>query len=104
MIKGLLSLFTSGLIFNPMVLCGVILGIYCMTHMESEAINALFHNSYLYLAVLLFSLVFHFSFKRIYKDDQTLDYMAVLGEALLGVVKFVFASILTMSFIVLISF
>ena len=32
MIKGLIALFTSGVIFNPLVLLGVISGIYSIIH------------------------------------------------------------------------
>lgn len=103
MIKGLLSLFTSGIIFNPMVLGGVILGIFCMTEMENEAIRALFLNYNLYLAVLLFSILYNFLFKRVY-DGASLDMGAMVGQIILGVIRFVFAAVLTMSFVVLISF
>lgn len=104
MIKGLFSLFTSGIIFNPMVLCGVVLGIYCMTSMKSEAINSLFHDYRLYAAALLFSFVYHFLFKRVYDDNQNLDYGTMIGLSVWGLVKFVLAAVLTMSFVVLISF
>ena len=42
MLKGIFSLFTSGLIFNPFVLMGVVGGSWCYFTMEPNEIRSLF--------------------------------------------------------------
>ena len=51
MIKGLIALFTSGIIFNPMVLLGVISGSYTIINLKPEEIRLLMINANFYVAV-----------------------------------------------------
>lgn len=55
MIKGIISLFTSGAIFNPMVLLGILLGVLCDVGLSGEEIKELFTDYNLYLLALLVS-------------------------------------------------
>lgn len=105
MIKGILSLFTSGAIFNPMILLGIALGIFCMTAMKEAEVKELFFDYHLYLLVLLISTFYSFTCKKIYQEDGIApDYFAMGLRSVFGVIKFTLAALLMMSFISLISF
>lgn len=104
MFKGIAALFTSGIIFNPMVLLGIVLGIYCAFSLKSDAIAAVYHNYNLYLMALVVSTAYVVVFKKVYKDDgMTLDVPRMALRVIGGVVKFVFASFLTISFVYMFS-
>lgn len=64
MIKGIISLFTSGAIFNPMVLLGILLGVLCDVGLSGEEIKELFTDYNLYLLALLVSGLYIFGFKK----------------------------------------
>ncbi len=105
MFKGLAALFTSGIIFNPMVLMGVILGFYCSFTLEAEQIYQLFGNYHFYFVILAISIIYHFSFKKVYKGDyEGLDYSAMVWQIIGDVFKFVFATVLSICFLLMISF
>ena len=105
MIKGIISLFTSGAIFNPMVLLGIFLAIFAMIKMTPAEMEALFKNYHLYLLVLLISFVYTFTMKKVYKDNGTdLDFTAMALGVLGGVLKFVLACFLMIAFVVMLSF
>ncbi len=105
MIKGLISLFTSGIIFNPLVLLGVVFGVFCMVTKEAVDISAIFKDYHLYLFILFVSVIYIFSFKKVYKDDgDTLDWGIMVFQSIWGVVKFTLSSLLTMAFVVMLSF
>ncbi len=105
MIKGLIALFTSGTILNPMVLLGIGLAIFCMIKMDAEQMRQLFGDYHLYAFVAFFSFVYTFVFKKVYKDDAVnLDYTSMILSAIGGILKFVLACALTISFIIMISF
>ena len=104
-LKGLISLFTSGIIFNPMVLLGIGLGIFVEISWEAERIYALLKNYHLYLLIWRVSGAYVFVFKRSYKDGGVdPDYAAMIFASITGVLKFVMAFVLAMSFIMMISF
>ena len=67
MIKGIISLFTSGAIFNPMVLLGILLGVLCDVGLSGEEIKELFTDYNLYLLALLVSGLYIFGFKEYIK-------------------------------------
>ena len=105
MIKGLMALFTTGIIFNPMVLLGVVTGFFAIARLDEEQIKELFFDYHLYLLVLLISAVYSFVFKKVYKDGGvTPDYVVMTFSALLGVVKFAFAAGMAMAFVMMLSF
>ncbi len=102
MFKGIAALFTSGLIFNPMVLLGIFLALFCMIKMSAEQMKDLFSDYHLYALAALISVVYTFIFKKVYKDDGIqLDYAVMLLAAAAGVVRFVLACGLTISFVIL---
>ena len=67
MIKGILALFTSGIIFRLPVLSGIIIGFYMMFTMSDKEIFATFHNPLLYLLGIIICVIYAFIFKRVYK-------------------------------------
>ena len=105
MIKGIVSLFTSGAIFNPMVLLGIICGIGSIIRLNADEIKALATNYHFYLLIALISFGFVFGFKKEYKGGGiNLNYTAMVFTAVFGIVKFILAYFLSMSFVFMISF
>ena len=105
MFRGFISLFTSGAIFSPLVLLGIISGIYSITHLEAEQIRALVIDWYSYALIAFVSFVYVFGFKRIYGEGGLhLDIGAMFLSVIANVAKFILAYFLSMSFVILISF
>ena len=105
MIKGIVALFTSGAIFNPMVLLGIICGIGAMVRLDEEAIRALVTNYHFYLLIALVSFGYALGFHKEYKEGGIdVDYVATVFTAVWGIAKFILAFALSMSFVVMISF
>ena len=93
MIKGIISLFTSGAIFNPMVLLGILLGVLCDVGLSGEEIKELVSGLYI------------FGFKKVYKEGGIdLDYPPMIFLIVWGVVKFTISALLTISFIEMLKF
>ena len=105
MFRGLISLFTSGAIFSPLVLLGIISGIYSITHFVPEQIRALAMNWHTYALIVFISFVYVFGFKKIYQEGGVrLDMGAMILAILANTAKFILAFFLSMSFMLLISF
>lgn len=105
MIKGIISLFTSGAIFNPLVLMGLALGVYCQSSLKPEEIKATFLDYRIYLVALLVSFIMVVFFKPIYKmGGCQKDVAAMMAMIIWGVLKFTFSALFMLSFIALISF
>ena len=105
MLKGIAALFKSGLIFNPMVLLGIILGFTAMGTMSDEQLHAFYTNYHLYLLMLLIAGLYVYFFKRtvIPNRDETdwkLTSQTIVGHFLMFVVSFIFS----MLFIMVMSF
>ncbi|MDD4556318.1 MAG: hypothetical protein PHE89_03195 [Alphaproteobacteria bacterium] len=105
MIRGLISFFTSGAFLNPMVLCGLVLGIVINATLSYEEIYAFYTDYHVYLFALFLSFLYVFFFKRTYKSGgYELDYVENGVMILFGAIKFVFSSMMTVSFIIMIAF
>ncbi len=105
MIKGLISLFTSGAVFHPMVLLGIIGGLYSITHLAGNDIREILTDGRLYLAAAVLSLIYSFGFKRIYQEGgRGVDFGATFLSAIAGIVRFILAYVLSMSFVLMLSF
>ena len=94
MIKGILALFRSGLIFNPVVLCGIIFGIIGMTALEDEQFTAYYSNPCLYILMLMLSAVYVYNFRCIYvlgknQIDWKETSLSMFGHFLMMVVSFI---------------
>ena len=104
MIKGLISLFTSGIIFNPLVLLGIISGFWCITNKEPSEIRELFTQNWLYATVGIIAIAYTFIFARIYKEtSMNIDVKATFGLAVWNFVKYFISFVLAMSFAMMIS-
>ncbi len=105
MIRGIISLFTSGAIFNPMVLLGIICGIGSIIRLDADEIRSLVSDYHFYLLIALVSFGYVFGFKKEYKEGGIdLNYAAMMFTAIWGIVKFILAYFLSMSFVFMISF
>lgn len=106
MIKGIVALFTSGAIFNPMILLGIFFGILFDVKMSYEQmIEHIYKNYHFYLLALLLAAAYNFVFHRVYDDGgDKLDKAAMAGNIIFSALKFVVSSALTISFIELLSF
>lgn len=105
MIKGLISLFTSGAIFNPMVLLGIICGIASLVRLNSDEIRALATDYHFYLLIALVSFGYIFGFRKEYKEGGAeLNFTAMIFSSLWGIVKFILAYALSMAFVLMLSF
>ena len=67
MIKGILALFRSGLILNPMVLLGILTGFTAMGTLEGEQLRQFYTNYHLYLLMFLVAGIYVYIFKRTYR-------------------------------------
>lgn len=104
MIKGLIALFTSGIIFNPLVLFGIISGFWCITHKEPNEIRELFFDMRLYAFVAICAMVYTFVFAKIYNGEtMKVDIKSTVGLAVWNFAKYFIAFILSMSFAMMIS-
>ena len=66
MIKGIVALFTSGAIFNPMILLGIFFGILFDVKMSYEQmIEHIYKNYHFYLLALLLAAAYNFVFHKI---------------------------------------
>lgn len=101
MIKGILALFKSGLILNPMVLLGIISGFIAMGTLEDEQLHALYTSYHLYLLMLLIAALYVYVFKRTYfrgglETDWKETGLTALGHFLMLVVSFIFSMLFVM--------
>ena len=104
MIKGLIALFTSGVIFSPMVLLGIISGAYCVVRLSPEQIRSLFIDARFYIAVVALSFIYTAFFSRVYDDGgESVDWMATFIKMIQNTIRYFLAFILSMSFIMMIS-
>lgn len=96
MIKGILALFRSGLIFNPMVLSGILLAFIAMATLDDIMLKALYTNSGLYILALMCAGIYVYFFKPIYfiggyKINWKETILSMIGHFLMFVISFVCA-------------
>jgi hypothetical protein len=104
-IRGIIALFASGIILNPMVLFGIIGGCYIMTTMDSAEIHNLFTNAHFYAGIFLFTGFYTCIFKRTYfaggrRIDWNTTLAGIFGQFALAVISLVFSCLFffTLSF------
>ena len=104
MIKGLLALFTSGLIFSPMVLLGVVSGAWTIVNLSPDDIRNLFFDIRFYVVVAILAVLFTILFAKVYKTGGTsIDWTATVAKMFWNFVKYFIAFVLSMSFVTMIS-
>ena len=69
MLKGLLALFTTGLIFNPVVWGGGLLGIVSYIFLDSTQLKILYMSYHIYLLFFVFSATYVYLAKPTLTDD-----------------------------------
>lgn len=99
MIKGILALFTSGILTNPMVLAGMLVGAVLYSFLDGSEIFQIYKKASFYGMALLCSCIYVIGFRRTYKENGDTDWTETLLSVAGGVFKFVLASLLMMSFI-----
>lgn len=100
MIKGIIALFSSGLILAPQVLSGIIFGLLFSTKLKLEQIYSIYKNPAFYLLILIFISAYVFTFKKTYKNsrgdiDWNDNIMRIIGYC--GM--FLITNVLTISFV-----
>ncbi len=104
MIKGLLTLFTSGLIFSPMVLLGVISGAWAIVNLSPDDIRNLFFDFRFYVIVAILAVLFTVLFAKVYKSGgASVDWGATTAKMFWNFIKYFIAFVLSMSFVTMIS-
>lgn len=105
MIKGILALFNTGVIFNPMVLLGILLGFTAMIFLEGEQLKALYTNYHLYLLMFFISALYVYFFRRVYyRGGVETDWNQTIASMIGHFLRFVLSFICGMLFIYSISF
>jgi hypothetical protein len=105
MIKGIVALFTSGILFKPMVLLGIISGFVAMFGFDEQIRQTLVEIPALYVAVAVVAVLYTFSWNKVYKEGgEDVDWVSTIGLAVWNFALYFIALFLTISFVVLISF
>ena len=105
MFKGIGALFSSGLIFNPMFLLGVILGTFFYFGMTTEQVYELYFDFRFYALAFIIALLYNFLFKKVYDDDgMDLDYKEMGIHSVGSFLLLVFTSVMMISFINMMTF
>lgn len=104
MIKGFLALFRSGVIFDPFVLAGVLMGLFAAITPNKEAVEVLFKQNSFYLLILLLAFLYNYLVKKIYKDDGlSLDYLRMGGKIIASFIKFIISCVFSILFVLMIA-
>lgn len=102
MFKGVLALFRSGVIFDPFVLSGILMGLITVFSKNKETFEALYKNNSFYLLILLLGFLYNFFFKKVYQDDgETLNYLVMGWNILMSLVKFVISCAFSIVFVMM---
>lgn len=103
MIKGILALFRSKAIMNPMTLIGVIFGISAMNHFkEFDLLYAFYKSAFPYVLFLSISVIYNLLFKKVYTErGRSIDLQRMIFNILISFIHGVFVSYLTVSFVIM---
>lgn len=105
MFKGIGALFTTGAIFNPMVLLGIILGTFFFFGLTTEQAFELYFDIRFYALAFIIALLYNFIFKKTYDDDGfDLDYKEMGIHTVGSFLLLIFSSLMMISFINLMYF
>ena len=70
MFKGFLALFTTGLIFKPMLLLGVIVGVGAYIGLDGERLKVLYTDWHLYTLFFLIAALYTYFFRKTYLENS----------------------------------
>ena len=99
MIRGIVALFTSGILTNPMVLLGIVLGSVFYGMFDGTQIFQIYKKPSFYGLALVLSCIYVLGFRRVYTENGDTNWTETLLAIVAGVFKFVLASVLMISFI-----
>ena len=99
MFRGILALFTSGLIINPMVVCGMVTGIALYSLLDSSEIFQVYKNSLFYGSALFLAGSYVIGFRRVYKTTGETNWTETLLSTIGAFFRFILTSLLMISFI-----
>lgn len=99
MLNGLKTLFTSGLILQPMVLTGILVGYLLSSFLGMEEGFAIFADYNTYLMAAAWAGLYTVFFNHVYRGrTQLLDYKAMGGKFVSNVFRFVLSAFLSLVF------
>ena len=102
MFKGLAALISSGVLFTPMILLGVVTGFFLTFTMFLKDIYALFGDIRFYLLALVIALIYEIGLRLTIKKSQGFKFpdlaLSILGSA----AKLAVAVIFSVFFVMLI--
>lgn len=98
MLRGLLSVFTSGLIIHPMVLLGIGTGIYMCVNYNLQEIFAWLAVPQLYVIALVIAFLYTFIFDRVYKGySDKVDWKGTVDRFIGNIFKLILACLCAVS-------
>ena len=105
MIKGFLALFTSGVLFRPMVLLGIGIGIFFLIHYGEGEILPIFFEPSFYVLLLFIAGLYTCLFLRSYhsggkKIDWTETLSGIFGQFLLLLAAIIFSCLFFYMFMI----
>ena len=100
MFRNLAALIASGVLLNPVVLFGVVLGLIIGVKLDFEQIVALYRNWHFYGLGLMAAVLYNFALATQYKDDgDTLDYAGMVKNSIKSFMMFVLAVAMAVLFV-----
>ena len=100
MLKGIQALFTSGILLDPFVLLGLVLGGFFYFNLSYEQVTAVYFDYRFYALALMLSIVYNFAVRPAYRrGGLTIDTKRTASNAVLSGLKLVVSSLLMMAFI-----
>lgn len=100
MLKGLQALFTSGILLDPLVLLGLILGGCFYWGLTGEQIRAIYFDYRFYALSFIICLIYNFMVRPVYRlGGFGIDNARTFANVVLSCLKFVLSSLLMMAFI-----
>ena len=100
MLKGIQALFTSGILLDPFVLLGLVLGGFFYFNLSYEQVTAVYFDYRFYALALMLAIVYNFAFRPAYRrGGLTIDTKRTASNAVLSGLKLVVSSLLMMAFI-----
>jgi hypothetical protein len=103
MIKGLLAIFKSRAIMNPMTLIGIIFGISAMNHFkEFDLLYGFYKSVFPYVLFLVISIIYNLLFKKVYTGkNRHFDLQRMVFNILISFIQGILVSYLTISFVIM---
>ena len=100
MLKGLQALLASGILLDPLVLLGLILGGSFYFYLTDEQITAIYFDYRFYALAFIICLIYNFAVRPVYRrGGMSIDSKRTMSNVALSCLKFVLSSLLMMAFI-----